>query len=67
VSVWATNFLAAHRERSVTRIVSARGTASGRATVTGVGESITGTLNVQFEPLRLSASGTVADAPAQIA
>jgi hypothetical protein len=45
----------------------ARGTASGRATVTGVGESITGTLNVQLEPLRLSASGTVSDSPAQIA
>jgi hypothetical protein len=67
VSVWATDFLAARRERPVTRIVSARGTASGRTTVTGVGESITGTLNVQFEPLRLSASGTVADPPAQIA
>jgi hypothetical protein len=51
----------------VTRIVSARGTAFGRATVQGVGESITGTLNVRFEPLRLSASGTVSDPPAQIA
>jgi hypothetical protein len=46
-SALAGDFLAARRERPapMTRIVSARGTASGRAIVTGVGESITGTFN----------------------
>jgi hypothetical protein len=60
----AGDFLAARREQPVTRIESARGTASGRATVTGVGEPITGALNVQLEPLRLSASGIVSNPPA---
>jgi hypothetical protein len=57
----AGDFLAARRERPMTQIVSGRGTASGRAIVAGVGESITGTLNVQLEPVRLSATGTVSN------
>jgi len=60
----ALNFSTARHGRPVTRIVSARGTASGRATVTGVGESITGTLSAHLEPLRVSASGTVSNLPA---
>src|SRR5882672_5050296 len=67
-TVWASTelglFLAKRRERPITRIVSTRGAASGRATVTGVGESIAGTANLQLEPMRHSASGTVSNPPA---
>jgi hypothetical protein len=48
VSVGAGEFLAARRERPMTRIVSARGTASGRANVMGVGESTTGRLQYRW-------------------